>query len=116
MKKIINIFMLFLLTYSCYANADVKTGNDLYKWFKAYERIENGSSSMNDGYDAGSYLGFMIGIDVANNLFYCSPVDAQMGQFADIVGKYLKDNPQEREKPAITLAIMALNKVWPCNT
>jgi hypothetical protein len=45
---------------------------------------------------------------------FCVPKDATNGQLADILCKYLRENPAERQKQAAILLDNALKSVWPC--
>ncbi len=37
------------------------------------------------------------------------------GQVIDVVRKYLRDNPENRNESAASLVWVALNQAWPCN-
>jgi Rap1a immunity proteins len=45
---------------------------------------------------------------------YCIPTGVTTGQVADVICKYLKDNPADRHKSAADLVTTALNDVRAC--
>jgi hypothetical protein len=45
---------------------------------------------------------------------FCWPPNVDSGQIADVVVKYLDDNPAERHYSAASLALVATMKAFPC--
>jgi hypothetical protein len=46
----------------------------------------------------------------------CLPLTAEVGQVKDVVLKWLRDNPTQRQGPAALLATLAIQQAWPCNS
>ncbi|MDM3952882.1 Rap1a/Tai family immunity protein [Pseudomonas alloputida] len=86
------------------------TGNDLSFWLKIYEkRNEPGS-----GWDPGAFIGYVGGVsEVVQGVLFCAPDTATHGQSAAIVAKYLKDHPEQWDKPASSIVITALSNAYP---
>lgn len=47
--------------------------------------------------------------------FFCIPPRVTNGQLAEIVIKYIKDNPKDLHKPASFLSTDAIETAYPCN-
>lgn len=63
-------------------------------------------------YIAGASDGFLLGARPAP---YCLPAaGAHVTQIADVVRKYLMNNPEKRSQPAATLVREALKEGFPC--
>lgn len=63
-------------------------------------------------YIAGASDGFLLGARPAP---YCLPAaGAHVSQVADVVRKYLLNNPEKRSQPAATLVREALKEGFPC--
>lgn len=73
------------------------------------------------GFDSGICLGFvmatkdsMVGLDAKRSGPYCVPNSVELGQLADVVTKWLRDNPRDRHLPAVLLVNNALVSAFPC--
>lgn len=92
------------------------TGNDLWQSagpmddlaFMSYVRGVADASRLSDA-------GFPWAVDgVGAATKYCLPRGADFLQAADIVRNFLRDSPQLRHMPAVTLVDRALRDAWPC--
>lgn len=45
---------------------------------------------------------------------YCPPKGATYGEVRDVVCKWVKNHPEERQKAGALLVPVALSKAWPC--
>lgn len=45
---------------------------------------------------------------------WCQPAGVTSGQFADVVVKFLRDNPEARQTRASIVVTQAMHKAWPC--
>jgi|ERR1035441_173683 hypothetical protein len=91
-----------------------KTGNDLVKCMREYERKERQEPRANTA-DASLYLGFVIGVHdgLAGDAF-CTPEQTAQGQICAVVARYLNAHPEEWNKPAWLLVATALKQAFPC--
>jgi hypothetical protein len=94
-------------------------GNKLYEWSRAES---NRPSSRREDFNDGMFYGYVAGVFDADyprakqgELAYCAPRGVTIAQVADIVRKYLADNPQLRHHGANNLISGALNLAWPCS-
>ena len=100
-KVLMALFFAFIPLYSC---ADYFTGNDIMdSWNNKYFE----SNSMIRGYFAGVQ-------DSYNGVYFCVESEVKMSQAAEVVVKYMKENPEEWHKPGKILVIDALKKAFPC--
>ena len=105
MKKLLKWAAITLaLCGTCHAQ--LMNGNQLYGWM-----------STNSGQTVA--LAYITGVtDSASwqpgKMAYCLPPGGNNGQFADVVKKYLADNPQERHKDAPEIIFRALLRAFPC--
>lgn len=62
------------------------------------------------------FIGFVIGVHDAakRHAKFCSPDGATSGQLADVVTKYLRENPARRAEQAHWLVQDAFTAAWPC--
>lgn len=101
----------FVVVATCPAIALAFTGNEIYDWGVQFEK-ENGSpvSAVSFG-----YVGYVSGaMDSMNQILFCAPSSVTYSQSASVVMKYLRNNPEERNKSAATLIIAAMSKPYPC--
>ncbi|AZE53451.1 hypothetical protein C4K03_1280 [Pseudomonas synxantha] len=87
------------------------TGNDLYDWGVQFEK-ENGTpvSAVSFG-----YVGYVSGaMDSMNQIMFCAPKKVTYSQAASVFMKYLRNNPEVRDKPAPDLIVEAMAKPYPC--
>lgn len=45
---------------------------------------------------------------------YCLPPKSTLGQVSDVVCKYIKENPKERDKTGAAMILFALGEAFPC--
>lgn len=106
------------------ANAGFYTGNDLYRMLNgtgAERSVALGYvAAMSDSQDHSQLL-TVISMTVNKTWkdkfpyqFFCVPANVTSGQLADIVKKYLAENPASRHADAAALVSAALIAVWPC--
>jgi len=91
------------------------SGNDLVEWMKEYDKVDNGSLNAKI-FDAGMYMGYIIGVQNCLNSFVNPqihfPDGVTNGQLCSIVSKYLKDNPEQWNLPADILVYEALYEAF----
>jgi Rap1a immunity proteins len=56
----------------------------------------------------------MMGTALNKRPLVCLPQGVTLGQVEDVIVKYLKDNPAERNKPSAGLIGIAAASAWPC--
>jgi len=114
MKRLLLAMMLTGISYT--ADAAV-SGNDLYDWGLAMERVnEQGSRSADDTMKAGVFMGYVnSAIDFTQVLgTVCLPSNVISRQGWDIVLNYLKAHPELRNDSAALSAVNALKGAYPC--
>ncbi len=103
MKAKLTVFFFFCFFPFC-ASADYFTGNDIMdSWSNKYHE----SNTMVRGYFAGVQ-------DSYNGEYFCVDSNVKMSQAAEIIIKYLKDNPEKWHNAGKNLVIQALGKAFPC--
>lgn len=109
MKGILSLS--FIAVTFCPGLALAFTGNDIYEWGVQFEK-ENGSPVSVLSF---SYVGYVSGaMDSMNQVLFCAPKSVTYSQAASVVMKYLRENPEERNRLAPTLIISAMSKPYPC--
>lgn len=110
--KSLTAFMLLTLT-SVAVNAGFDSGNRLYEDC-------SGETYFNRGYCGGYIVGIVDTIESMQSSgllpknAMCIPEGVTKGQLADVVTKYLADNPAIRHGDAGNLVPEALNAAFPC--
>lgn len=98
-----------LLLAASHAYAGGYTGNEILSWprvqFLAYV------SGFLDGEEAG--LG-LAGETSMSKTQHCIPTGVTYAQTADVIEKWLRDNPDKRHIYANVLISVALRQAWPC--
>ena len=95
-----------LLMLGCLqAQAGFDTGNRLFEDCRA-------SNYFNRGYCGGYVTGIVDTIEALQAR--CVPEESTKGQLADVVIKYLEQNPERRHLEAGSLVPEALNRAFPC--
>jgi hypothetical protein len=104
-----------LVLFAGYANAQIEIGNDLVEYTREADKINMGDPSASP-FDAGAYIGFVIGVYGAYHWtgFLCGVDQVTHGQAIAIVSRYLKANPAQWHLPAIGLVRDALQSAFPC--
>lgn len=99
------------IIFTCPAVTYAFTGNDIYSWGLQFEK-ENETPVSASSF---GYLGYVAGaVDAMNDVLFCAPRTVTYSQAGSILMKYLKNNPEERNKHGTLLVIAALSKPYPC--
>jgi len=112
MKKLgpylLAVFVLLVtLNLNVYAGATFVDGNELYE-------------DMKNNYGKLYSSGYITGVaDVGNDnsiygFRFCVPQQATRGQLADVVNKWLEQNPDKRHYSASSLIAHAFQETFPC--
>lgn len=116
MKKIFNLTIsFFAITTFTQAHADIWDGVRLKSFIEADERFSINSPIAGDEYQSGILFGYVVGVhDALNGVLFCTPRDISIGEMADVVKNYLKNNPRELNKNASEIVRIAFTKTYPC--
>ncbi|SRR6266436_68773 len=103
-------FSVALLGMADEASAGFLDGNALYRYCTA-----------TDAFSQGACIGYVDGVadlmgfsdDVAKRP-QCIPVSVQAQQVVDVVVKFLRDNPADRNYNADSLVFAAIHQAWNC--
>lgn len=88
----------------------LSTGNALF----AVCGYQNDRSELATGMEMAC-IAYIASAADSYSVTFCSPPDSSTrGQARDVVVRYLKDHPKERQNPAIHEAWLALSAAWPC--
>jgi hypothetical protein len=89
------------------------TGNELLTYCEAARGSQPFNLCMT--YAAGvSHGSITIAIMEDRQKPFCEPSTVDAGQRADIIAKWLRENPKGRDLPAVGLIIYALMDAYPC--
>jgi hypothetical protein len=90
------------------------TGNELAGWMRGYDIQKRGDCREVEcrGY-AVSFLMYVVGVCDSSFVEYSMPVGITRDQLAEVVSKYLKENPERWSNPATFLVDKALRKAFP---
>jgi hypothetical protein len=111
MRAIFLITILALVGISNHAHADSYTGNDLLKLCTSASANDQGFCI---GYSVGVFEEIRL-INVLRKTPDCVPAGVTYGQVEDVIIKYLKDNPADRNAAAVFLTTAAIGEAWKCN-
>jgi hypothetical protein len=90
-------------------------GTELKTFIDAADRIEAGRQRNGDFQDSASLRGYVMGVhDAMERLALCVPEGITVAQIVAIVKKYVKDNPEQWNKPANVLVVSALRPTFAC--
>lgn len=108
------LFCLFLAP----VEAKFYDGQQLYQYAQEYKKAEQGvSSTPNNQLQAGVFMGYvasMIDAYCAEGAqVFCHP-NGRLQTYADVVYKYLNDNPDKRVNSAESLVIAAMQASFRC--
>jgi len=88
----------------------LKSGNDLY----SVCGYQNERSELATGMEMAC-IAYIASAADSYSVTFCPPPDSSTrGQARDVVVKYLKEHPKDRQNPAIHEAWLALSAAWPC--
>jgi hypothetical protein len=91
------------------------SGNELIAWSKAAERLAAGKANNQDTYDAGRYMGFILGNhDLGDGLLFCTPNGVKPGQLQAVFAKYAAEHPERWAKAGAGLMLDAFQAAFPC--
>jgi hypothetical protein len=111
LKARLGIFMITAVMLASPVHAEFVTGNELYQWGKEFKRSDTTS-----WIEAGAYMGYIQAIsDAFDDVMFCLPGNATVGQSSDVVMRYLEAHPEKRHYTADSLAGAALSEAFPCN-
>ena len=115
MKKVAAISALLLVTAVVFGQSTFGTGQWLHDGWLASQKTEPSDQQISDVAHGWEYTGFVLG---AANVMSAAqwidiPVNAALGQWLAVVGKYLDNHPGEWNLPAEVLVYRALHAVWP---
>ncbi|UKS45589.1 Rap1a/Tai family immunity protein [Klebsiella michiganensis] len=108
------LFCSFLLP----AEAKFYNGQQLYQYALEYKKAEQGVRSTPDNQlQAGVFMGYVASIIDAYGAegaqVFCQP-NGRLQTYADVVYKYLNDNPSQRVNSAESLVISAIQTSFRC--
>ncbi|HBS0498885.1 Rap1a/Tai family immunity protein [Klebsiella variicola subsp. variicola] len=101
------------------AEAKFYDGQQLYRYAQEYKKAEQGVRSIPDNQlQAGVFMGYVASMvdaygDEGAQVF-CQP-NGRLQTYADVVYKYLNDNPDKRVNSAESLVIAAMQASFRCN-
>jgi len=103
--KILLTSLLIFISFS----SNAFTGSELYGYFEEHNAVD-------PTWKEGIYQGYVKGVTDAyyEAGLFCNPNGVTNLQAFDIVGKYLKDNPETRHKNAPSLVYKSLTDAYPC--
>ena len=108
MRRMTSVMLVALLA-SAQANANFFNGTHLNEWIQDMEKPDGGR------FNAGLLSGYVAGIvDLGEGALFCLPPGATSGQYRAVVVKYVKNNPEQWDRPASALVVEALQKACPC--
>lgn len=115
-----SIFIIILLALSFSSQAKFYSGEQLYQYGESYKKIShNNSKPADDMLLTGIYLGYIASVlDVYGSEgaeVFCQP-NGQLGTYADLVYKFLDENPEKRVKSAEENIIEVMQKSFKCST
>nr|WP_297349002.1 Rap1a/Tai family immunity protein [uncultured Glaciecola sp.] len=113
MKALLIASVLLITSFS--SQAGFKTGNHLYVDYKAYNDSESGREIMST-LRAGAYVGYVTATleSVEWLELACMPPNFSTKQLYDMVGTFLKENPELRHKQALEIIMNILVANFPC--
>lgn len=93
-------------------------GQQLYQYAQEYKKVEQGGVKTSDNQlQAGVFMGYVASIIDAYGSegaqVFCQP-NGRLQTYADVVYKYLNDNPDQRVNSAESLVISAMHASFRC--
>ena len=109
MKKIFFVGLMIVLLFGV-------DGNQLYKWGMEYDKYNVTHKIKNiDIVSYSMYIAYLGGVlDSYTGILICPPNNADATQFEDLVFKYLREHPEERNIQANIIIVKLLPKSWQC--
>ncbi|HHI2780689.1 TPA: Rap1a/Tai family immunity protein [Klebsiella pneumoniae] len=114
-KYIACVFLCLLLAP---VEAKFYDGQQLYQYAQEYKKAEQGGRSTPDNQlQAGVFMGYVVSMIDAYGAegaqVFCQP-NGRLQTYADVVYKYLNDNPDQRVNSAESLVIAAMQASFRC--
>ncbi|ELC9373759.1 TPA: hypothetical protein RSS07_004834 [Klebsiella pneumoniae] len=114
-KYIACVFLCLLLAP---VEAKFYDGQQLYQYAQEYKKAEQGGRSTPDNQlQAGVFMGYVASMIDAYGAegaqVFCQP-NGRLQTYADVVYKYLNDNPDQRVNSAESLVIAAMQASFRC--
>jgi hypothetical protein len=100
-RALLALGALAVVPLNCHATY-FDTGNKLFEFCTEGDRIKC-LATVSGGWDMMTALGYE-----------CQDKGVQRGQIADVVTKYMRENPHERHLPASFLIVLAGEKFFGC--
>jgi len=119
--KIASLLAGLLLTYSgsSFAGPHLWSGKQLLPYYQIYESVTANRESSRDLASFGVYLGYIRGtyesLVGSPDKIVCIDNAVTLEQMARVVGRYMIENPQQLDLPAIFLVRRSLQAAFPCN-
>ena len=118
--KTFALVLLLLITYS--SSAETRDGNFLLRACEVAVNVDTKateSEAVNAGYCYGLVTGVLgtnrVNMTAFGNALFCTPaVGFPTSQGASVVVNYLNENPGKLYLGAVSLAILAFRKAYPC--
>jgi hypothetical protein len=111
------ILVLMCVTVSAHeaqARTFFITGNELVGWMKGYDIQKRGDCrEVECRAYATSFLVYVVGVFDASFFDQPMPGGVTRDKLAEVVSKYLKENPKKLGNPAFLLVIRAVEKAFP---
>jgi hypothetical protein len=112
--RALRLFIVAVLLVSSQGFGYFHDGIQLAEWMREYEKFDRGDLDA-DHVLVRSYMAFVAGVhDTGDEIVFCTPKRASVGQVCSVVSKYLKENPQQWNEPANILVLKALTNAFPC--
>jgi ammonia channel protein AmtB len=111
-NRIINI-TLFTVLVTLFCTSSIAgdrfsvTGNMLMEWVKD-------SNNKTPNWSSGMVTGFVAGVSDSTSTIICFPSGVTNNQIEAVVIKFLKDNPEMWDIPAVDIVTKALFNTWAC--
>mgnify|MGYP003583309032 CR=1 FL=1 len=107
--------LALVLAVPCISHAGFFDGYQLKEWSDASDRIDSGKYAAGDSYNSAKFAGYVLGAhDTLEGMLVCIPANAKAGQLMAVVGKYLRENPDQWDKAGFLLVGKALSSAFPC--
>ncbi|HDG9775828.1 TPA: hypothetical protein PGG59_004219 [Raoultella planticola] len=108
----------FLCSFLSPADAKFYDGQALYQYAQEYKKAEQGMRRTPDNHlQAGVFMGYVASMIDAYGAegaqVFCQP-NGRLQTYADVVYKYLNDNPDQRVNSAESLVIAAMQESFRC--
>lgn len=109
-------WLSLFLSVSFSASANYYTGDDVYEWAQAYERIKNKTPEEFDFQSFGAYRGYIAAvIDLDRERTICLPSGARISGPLDVISTFYKNNPASRPRSAAEIIRAVLAADYPCS-